>query len=236
LEKYFFFIFQMTIYGSPKEPLQTEISKIPGIVVIRESLTSVEQKRLIEIITRKGGLKENGEWNFIAGRGRHFSKIKKYEKLDCEYIQQIVIRFKNQVENLDPLLQFDTVTHVLTLVYPTTKGLNWHVDDYGGNNGDFQAPVYSLTLGNSCVFSYKPVGFHDTYHIKLQSGDLIVFGGPQREMLHAVEHVIQDKSDLRYNLTFRTCTNFTDEEEAFYQTKPYKERLQAKWELRKKNF
>lgn len=119
--------------------------------------------------------------------------------------------------------------------YNTPKGIVKHFDSHGGNNGDEGAPIYSLSLGNTCNFRYSHVGVkeEETHDISLTSGDLLVFGGPQRLMHHMVTHVDmnscsdEDCHNAMINLTFRTCTGFTDEDEAKYKTKNYMALMQA---------
>jgi hypothetical protein len=221
--------------------MSKEQQNVSGIVVLREILSLDEQIRLINIVERKGGLRdEDGKLNFV-GRGRNFCGISKYSnEEDFKFIDECCKRFKQSAENADNTLTWPNVTHVLTYFYPETKGLPWHVDDYGGNNGDVGAPVYSLSLGNTCVFEYKLVGGNGSKNIvELNSGDLIVFGGQQRELMHTVSLVKKgtfDKIknfDARINLTFRTCTGFSDDDEAFYQTDVYLKRLQEKWRIEK---
>jgi hypothetical protein len=209
-----------------------------GIVVLRQILSLEQQLHLINIVERHGGLKDpDGKWNFIANRGRNFCNIDKYDLEDRKFLSDMLTNFKFAVEARDASLAFAPVTHVLTLCYPNAKGIAWHTDDYGGNNGDFLAPVYSLSLGNSCTFEYKLVGESTVNVLELHSGDLIVFGGCQREMFHTVSSVKKSSFrprtdlDVRFNLTFRTCSNFTEEEEAYYQTHLYVQRLKEKWKV-----
>lgn len=210
-----------------------------GIVVIREILSLDEQLKLINIILENGGLKDkDGYWN-MKSRGRRFTKISKYPNDDAKYLMECAQKFKTEVEAVDKSLIYKDVTHMLTLLYPTTKGMGWHTDGYGGNDGDEGAPVYSFTLGNSCVFEYKLVGTKDIKEVTLNSGDIIVFGGPQRLMWHRVKNVIKgsfnklENFDARINLTLRTCTDFTDEQEVAYQTENYVKRLAEKWNNKK---
>ena len=56
-----------------------------------------------------------------------------------------------------------------------------------------EAPVVTLSLGDSCVFRFAGVGrrngpFTD---IELRSGDLLVFGGPSRRIYHGVPKVLE---------------------------------------------
>jgi alkylated DNA repair protein (DNA oxidative demethylase) len=56
-----------------------------------------------------------------------------------------------------------------------------------------EAPVVTLSLGDSCVFRFAGVGrrngpFTD---VELRSGDLLVFGGPSRRIYHGVPKVLE---------------------------------------------
>lgn len=208
-----------------------------GVVIVRNILTLEEQLRLIDIVQRKGNLKDaDNMWNFFGIRGRHFCNITKYTKEDTEFLIFCTQKFKNIVEKLDISLVWPPVTHMLTMWYPDTKGMGWHRDGYGGNDGDEGAPVYSLTLGNSCIFEYKLEGENKVKReVELYSGDIIVFGSCQRLMMHRVKSVkkgsfLQKKDfDARINLTFRTCTDFNSDNEAEYQTEAYTQKLKEKW-------
>lgn len=207
-----------------------------GIVIHRGILSLDEQLTLIDIVERKSGLKDSkDEWNFLGMRGRNFCGIDKYSEEDQKILKNFTKRFKDRTEEKDSTLVWSDVTHMLTLFYPESKGIHWHRDEHGKNNGDVGAPVYSLSLGNSCVFEYKTSKDNKICSIELHSGDLIVFGGPEREMEHRVRSVKKgsfkhlEGFDARINLTLRTCTGLTGKDEEMYQTEAYVKRLKEKW-------
>ena len=74
---------------------------------------------------------------------------------------------------------------------------------------DFDAPVLSLSLGNSCLFRIGGLNRRDpTQSFRLHSGDALVLGGPVRLAFHGVDRIIQGSSTLlpgggRINLTMR---------------------------------
>lgn len=211
-----------------------------GIVILRKILTLDEQLKLIDMVERTGGLIDlDSKWNFFGKRGRYFSSLKKYSESDYKFLTEICSRFKTRAETVDSTVTWAPVTHLLTLWYPDTNGMGWHVDSYGGNDGDKGAPVYSLTIGNSCVFEYKLVGTKIKQSVILESGDLIIFGGPQRLMPHSVKKVLtgtfmlKENFEARINLTFRTCTDFSEADEQAYQTDIYTDRLTKKWAEKK---
>ena len=112
---------------------------------------------------------------------------------------------------------------------------------YGGNDGDIGAPVYSLTLGNTCNFDFKLVKSKERQTVELRSGDIIIFGGPQRLMCHCCKNVIlgsfteKENFNARINLTFRTCSSLTEKDDDDYKTENYTKRMQEQWNKKKFN-
>ncbi|ANK83706.1 MULTISPECIES: alpha-ketoglutarate-dependent dioxygenase AlkB family protein [Rhizobium] len=74
---------------------------------------------------------------------------------------------------------------------------------------DLQAPVVSVSLGNSCLFRVGGLNRNDsTLSFKLASGDLVVLGGEGRLCYHGVDRIYPATSTLlknggRINLTLR---------------------------------
>ena len=73
----------------------------------------------------------------------------------------------------------------------------------------FDAPVVSLSLGDTALFRYGGLDRRDpTRSIRLNSGDAIVFGGPARLIHHGIDRLVAGSSGLlpgggRLNLTLR---------------------------------
>jgi DNA oxidative demethylase len=84
------------------------------------------------------------------------------------------------------------------------------------DEADFDAPVLSVSLGDACLFRVgglkrddKTVSFH------LESGDVVIIGGPSRLAFHGVDRVYPGSSPLlknggRINLTLRRVMSFND--------------------------
>ncbi len=74
---------------------------------------------------------------------------------------------------------------------------------------DFDAPVVSISLGDTAVFRIGGRTRNDpTRSFRLQSGDVLVMGGPARMSFHGVDRVLPATSTLlngggRLNLTLR---------------------------------
>ncbi|MGE0503301.1 MAG: alpha-ketoglutarate-dependent dioxygenase AlkB [Rhizobiaceae bacterium] len=77
---------------------------------------------------------------------------------------------------------------------------------------DFDAPVVSVSLGDSCLFRVGGTSRKDpTRSFRLESGDLVVLGGEGRLAFHGVDRIYPGTSDLlrqggRINLTLRRVT------------------------------
>ena len=163
---------------------------------------------------------DGGAWNFFGIRGRTFDSLNNYPESDQKTLQTCFERMRKIAEQADANIPIAGLTHLLTWWYvssckreprlnfdryPDQKGMGWHKDGYGGNDGDEDAPVYSLTVGNSCIFQWHPVDDETlTESAELRSGDAIVFGGPQRMMFHRVQKVLKGTFpgfDARINIS-----------------------------------
>jgi DNA oxidative demethylase len=77
---------------------------------------------------------------------------------------------------------------------------------------DFDAPVVSLSLGDSCLFRVGGLKRTDpTRSVRLDSGDAVVLGGNSRLAFHGVDRIYAGTSTLlpeggRFNLTLRRVT------------------------------
>ena len=77
---------------------------------------------------------------------------------------------------------------------------------------DFDAPVVSLSLGDTCLFRIGGTKRSDpTRSIRLASGDAVVLGGAARLAFHGVDRIMPGTSTLlpeggRINLTMRRVT------------------------------
>jgi len=210
-----------------------------GVVIIENCLSMDQQQRLVKIITEYGNLfGPDGRPNFSDSRGRNYSNLDVYGEDDKQYMKKICEDTMKLVREADHTIPDSDVTHLLTIYYVTQKGMGMHKDD-GENDGDHDSPVISFTIGNSCIFEYK---IDDVKHsVQLNSGDVIVFGGPQRFMLHQVKKCLKGTSpkelqidDVRINLTFRQAKSVIGKEEKF-STENYLARLKEKYDAKSKD-
>jgi len=75
------------------------------------------------------------------------------------------------------------------------------------NEGDFSAPIVSVSLGLPAVFQFGGLKRSDPVErISLHHGDVVVWGGPARRAFHGVLTLrpgVHAIGAYRYNLTFR---------------------------------
>ena len=93
--------------------------------------------------------------------------------------------------------------------YDVSARMGLHQDS---DEGDFSAPVVSISLGDYALYRYGGQRRNDpTKSVKLHSGDVVVLGGPSRLAFHGVDRIFGGSSALlpgggRFNLTLRVVT------------------------------
>lgn len=77
---------------------------------------------------------------------------------------------------------------VVSCNFYTMRGrMNWHADDY--NFAKPERPIIMASLGDSADFGYKLKASDADRSVVLKSGDVLVFGGPARDLVHALLRV-----------------------------------------------
>jgi len=137
------------------------------------------------------------------------------DQLQSDWLE-LCDKYLKQAQELDPTLQY-IVPKICSLNYYTNNAkIGWHTDKVFGlemqEQSKLTSPVISFSIGNSCEFLYKNKPDEDAEIIILESGDVLVFGGPSRMILHTVQKIIKNTCPLelnmspfigRFNLTFR---------------------------------
>jgi DNA oxidative demethylase len=100
---------------------------------------------------------------------------------------------------------------------PDVALLNWYgpgarMGMHADRDETSEAPVVSLSLGDTCVFRFGSIAGRGRpwTDIVLESGDLFVFGGPSRRAFHGVPKVLSGTAEPgigleagRFNITMR---------------------------------
>jgi alkylated DNA repair protein (DNA oxidative demethylase) len=93
--------------------------------------------------------------------------------------------------------------------YSGTAKMGLHQDR---DEEDFDAPVVSVSLGDTAIFRAGGRSRRDpTRTYELRSGDVVVLGGEERLAFHGIDRILPGTSDLlaeggRLNLTLRRVT------------------------------
>jgi DNA oxidative demethylase len=75
------------------------------------------------------------------------------------------------------------------------------------DEADFAAPIVSVSLGLPATFLWGGAERGDKpRRLRLESGDVVVWGGPARLHFHGVDTLAKGDGECRYNLTFRKAT------------------------------
>eukprot|EP01125_Pyxidicula_operculata_P004770 TRINITY_DN1782_c0_g1_i4.p1 TRINITY_DN1782_c0_g1~~TRINITY_DN1782_c0_g1_i4.p1 ORF type:complete len:148 (-),score=18.88 TRINITY_DN1782_c0_g1_i4:27-470(-) len=86
-----------------------------------------------------------------------------------------------------------TPSTVLINYYNEKAHFKWHRDSEDPELIKMKAgkPIISLSIGLSCIFSYKN-NYEEKEHnnIQLNSGDILLFGGASRMIVHSVQQII----------------------------------------------
>lgn len=200
----------------------------PGLVLMKGALNKEKQIWLAEYATKAGEDPQHGFWTTLAngekvlnndkGRGRIYDTIHAFP--DAQLVQGLCEEMVAVARKNDAHMPQMFPTHLLLLKYATPDGMCWHSDS-DPNDGDNDHPIVSVTIGNSCEFGYKLTGKPEST-ITLESGDVLIWGGPNRMLLHCVHKVNSNTcpdylpiKDVRLNFTFRDAPNVLGNEDKY---------------------
>jgi alkylated DNA repair dioxygenase AlkB len=228
-----------------------------GFVVLRSALDAEQQKELARFALTAGSRAERGFWkkgdaeaagyrlNAAYTRGRIYDAIDAFP--DHEGLLSLCHDLVARARRVDPALPAMQPTHLLLLCYTSARGMAWHADA-GENDGDNDHPIVSFSIGNRCTFGYEVVAGERKY-TTLESGDVAIWGGPQRLMKHCVKKVLShtsptflhdvvavpsaaavagslsppllDMTNVRFNFTFRDAPTVIGREKDFETFQSY---------------
>eukprot|EP00668_Euglena_longa_P012484 GGOE01014937.1.p1 GENE.GGOE01014937.1~~GGOE01014937.1.p1 ORF type:complete len:370 (+),score=92.18 GGOE01014937.1:29-1111(+) len=124
----------------------------------------------------------------------------------CRHFIAIACRLCDEMPPMEPSI-------CLVNYYPKAKGIYWHRDNSSNEKAMAAkgSPVISVSIGDACDFAYKDEMEEPDRCVVLGSGDVLVFGGPSRLLLHAVPKIYPNSAPKglkmpqkgRLNLTFR---------------------------------
>eukprot|EP01125_Pyxidicula_operculata_P020435 TRINITY_DN7548_c0_g1_i1.p1 TRINITY_DN7548_c0_g1~~TRINITY_DN7548_c0_g1_i1.p1 ORF type:complete len:236 (-),score=18.99 TRINITY_DN7548_c0_g1_i1:129-836(-) len=200
----------------------------PGLVFFKGALSNEQQIWLANYALKASSDGVHSFWetlpdgtkllNSDVGRGRIYDDITKFP--DHPEVTELCQNFVEKARAVDSKMPMMQPTHLLLLWYASDDGMIWHSDN-DKNDGSNDHPIVSITIGNSCDFGYKIVGKKESI-LKLESGDILIWGGPNRMLPHCVEKVYMNTcpsflpiSNVRLNFTYRDAPEVRGREADF---------------------
>ena len=166
----------------------------PGLVVLRQALCIAEQRELAAECWEAGlGLRNPDHSFFVdddtlngpkASRGRIFDSCESFAQLGLR-VASACERWVATAREADVTMPRHRASHLLLLYYRAGGNLGFHRDEQA-NDGTGEEPVVSLSLGGSVDFAIRHSHSEPARVLTLHSGDVLLFGGRCRKLLHAV--------------------------------------------------
>lgn len=200
-----------------------------GLALIKNAIDIKTQQKLINDIIIFGNLPNSGKGQMACiGSTNLNPNSTKRTNLLCnslytEQIHQMALKWIESIQNKYGktfIPSWNDNAEIIARInhYPLIGGkINYHKDTIPGldskEHSKHLEPIVSLSLGNSAEFKYKNHWKDTEKKILLQSGDVLIFGGKSRYIIHSVQGLIANtcpkELDLkqyqgsRFNLTFR---------------------------------
>lgn len=197
----------------------------PGLVLLRHFLTPDMQLFLVKECFAKENSElhsgtfwnleklDNGRGLFHLNMGTRGRMIDRMEAFPAEF-KGICLESLAAAQRADPSLPSMNPTTLLINFYKPRATFKWHQDseEPERKRQGLGHPIISFSIGLSADFGFK-YRYTDPHRtIRLTSGDVLVFGGASRMIVHSVLGVIPDSMPGflqgrlrvgRLNLTFR---------------------------------
>eukprot|EP01064_Diplonema_japonicum_P021811 TRINITY_DN31385_c0_g1_i1.p1 TRINITY_DN31385_c0_g1~~TRINITY_DN31385_c0_g1_i1.p1 ORF type:complete len:340 (+),score=73.72 TRINITY_DN31385_c0_g1_i1:81-1100(+) len=193
----------------------------PGLVIMKKIIPLEAQQHFADVSVSLGtptnGLsggwytadKSGGKnWNTGEGWGQMTESMKSFPK---QY-RDLCSNFLRMATASTDLPWMDPDLVLLNFYTPENPGIYWHRDNSAQEKRSVELglPVVSVSIGDSCVFAWHPEPENPVQELVLDSGDVLIFGGPSRLILHSVPKIYANTAPKglkmpkgRLNITFR---------------------------------
>ena len=204
---------------------QHRVIRSDGLVILKWAMDLETQQWLLDQAMekgeRRGGFYEvqpSGRARLNQGhRGRVVAQTADFPPQWTE----LCMRYLRVAQGMCPALQCDyNPTTCLVNFYDEQAEFKWHKDSENPERIRTQTtrPIVSLSVGDTAVFGFKPDYDADHETVKLESGDVFVFGGRWRMMVHSVLQILPKTRPTalrmphagRLNVTFRDVDGWID--------------------------
>ncbi|CAE8741962.1 unnamed protein product [Polarella glacialis] len=216
----------------------------PGLVVLRQALSREEQVALAaeawDFGARTVGPSDPSGHGFfeedgglrgpMGSRGRIFEACCKLPSRLSESLLKASASWVRCARAADATMPKHEASHLLLLYYRVGGTLGFHRDEQA-NDGTGAEPVVNLSLGAEIDFALRHEHSDVARVVTLRSGDVLLFGGPCRRLLHAVaatravpDTVLPaDAGDGRLSFTLRHAPEVTGHEYLYADFRPQPE-------------
>jgi len=191
-----------TITYDNKAKAQKRTVKVlhPGLVLLPSALDWPTQNWLIDICFSLGksspedseGFYEEKDGRMVLNQGTR-GRVIKSASIFPEKFRELCLEMLEKAKAADPTLPNMDPNTVLLNYYNEKASFKWHRDSEDPNLVKIKQgkPIVSFSIGQSATFAYKRrYEDKDFSTIRLNSGDVLIFGGPSRMIVHSVQEII----------------------------------------------
>jgi len=210
----------LTFRFEPQLILHYELQ--PGLVLVKSMMDIRTQQWVVDEAFRLGNNPDGRTGGFfrvtedgqVTLNQTHRAQFGEHIDAFAPHFRELCLHFFQYARPLSASMP-DMAAHWCQFNFyaPASKGIAWHRD---GDETEERLragtgrPVVSFSLGDSCDFRWKNRTHEDDNVIRLESGDVLLFGGPSRGILHSVTRVHPNTCPRllrmragRLNLTYR---------------------------------
>jgi len=172
----------------------------PGLVLLPSALDWTTQNWLIDLcfsvgkstLDDKEGFYEEKDGRMVLNQGTRGRVIKSANVFPEEF-RELCLKMLEKARALDQTIPNMDPNTILINYYNEKASFKWHKDSEDPNliKTKQGKPIISFSIGQSAIFAYK-MKYEDTNYstIRLNSGDVLIFGGPSRMIVHSVQEII----------------------------------------------
>lgn len=210
----------------------------PGLVVLREATSRPAQVQLAAEAWAAGCGRHRAEHSFFeddgslrgpkGSRGRIFDACANFHARLREALLPACAGWVRRARAADAAMPPHEASHLLLLYYRDGGTLGFHRDEQA-NDGSGEEPVVNLSIGGEIDFAFRHEHGDDARVVTLRSGDVVLFGGPCRKLLHAVlatrgarsgDVMPREAAGGRLSFTLRHATEVLGQEHLYRHFRP----------------
>jgi alkylated DNA repair dioxygenase AlkB len=199
-----------------------------GLVYLPNALDIPTQQWINDVVfeTGVGDDKQGGGFYKLEGNALKLNMGKRGRVIEPmaafpDKLRKMCKKFAEKAKEIDPTMPDMDPNTLLINFYNDNASFKWHRDSEDPQlvKEGKGKPIVSFSIGLSADFCYKTHYEDQAYNtIRLNSGDVLIFGGRSRMIVHQVEKIYPHTMPIdlkmrngRLSLTFRDVIGFLDE-------------------------